>query len=88
MVTQQNRQYDELDILAKQVAGPNVRVKDPELFSTVLSQSFTEYQQQTAPTRGSISVSPSPLPVEEPLPSVFGQGGLIDPERAKRFALG
>ena len=97
MVTQQNRQYDELDILAKQVAGPNVRVKDPELFSTVLNQSFLEYQQQTAPittpttlepTTGSISVSPSPLPVEEPLAPFIGQGGLLDPEKLKSFALG
>lgn len=94
----QHKREDELDIIAKQVAGPNVRVKDPELFSTVLNESLKEFHQQhqetalsgvpTLQPTGSISVSPSPLPVEEPLAPFIGQGGLLDPEKLKGFALG
>ena len=65
---------EQLDNVAKNVTGlPNVKVKDPEL--------FTRFLQETTPP-------PQPQPQQEPLPPVVGQGGLIDPERAKDFALG
>ena len=67
---------EQLDNVAKNVTGiSNVKVKDPALFARFL--------QETTPPP-----PPQPQPQQEPLPPAFGQGGLIDPERARDFALG
>ena len=67
---------EQLDNVAKNVTGiSNVKVKDPAL--------FTRFLQETTPPP-----PPQPQPQQEPLPPAFGQGGLIDPERARDFALG
>ena len=68
----------ELDNIAKDVTGsPNVKVKDPEVFTRFL-------QENSSPPP-----PPPPLPPQQqPLPGWVGTGGVFDPQRAKEFAYG